>query len=169
MLLGGAEGFCFLLRGVNDNRPQTVADAWPSQMWRTAANSKEFQAIAGFRGEGLTSQTLQFSLDGCSSPFVCKTDEILRLKKLLPQPFHSSTRAPEKITGFVTCVATSNLQNCLAMTGVSLYEVSVSVGARTWSGFFSEDWRNGFQSSRRDQIVFCFEFNAELRFCVTAM
>lgn len=82
---GGAEGFCFLLRGVNDNRPQTMADAWPSQMWRTAANSKEFQGIAGFRGEGLTAQTLQFSLDGWSSlirgPFICKTNEILWLKR----------------------------------------------------------------------------------------
>lgn len=44
-----------------------MADAWPSQMWKTTANSTQFQAIAGFRGEGLTSSILQFSLDGSFS------------------------------------------------------------------------------------------------------
>lgn len=43
----GGEGFCFSLGRVNDNRHQTVADAWPSQMWKTTGNSAEFQAIAG--------------------------------------------------------------------------------------------------------------------------
>lgn len=69
------QGFLFSFDGVNDNRPQTMADAWPAQMWKTAANSTEFQAIAGFRGEGLTSPILQFSLDGWFSlirgPFSC--------------------------------------------------------------------------------------------------
>lgn len=55
--------FLFPFEGVNDNRTQTMADAWPSQMWKTTANSTEFQAIAGLRG-GLTSPIQQFCLDG---------------------------------------------------------------------------------------------------------
>lgn len=66
LCIAGAKGFflVFFFQGVNDNRPQTVADAWPSQMWKTTANSTEFQARAGFRGEGLTSPIVEFSPGG---------------------------------------------------------------------------------------------------------
>lgn len=40
-----------------------MADAWPSQMWKTTANSTDFQAFAGLGAGGLTSPILLFSLD----------------------------------------------------------------------------------------------------------
>lgn len=100
-------------------------------------------------------------------------NEILRLESLYLNPSTPCTQAPVKNTsvslqrGAVRLVAISNFHNCLAMTGVSLYEVSVSRSLYLeWGLWFSpEDWRNGFQSSGRDQVVFCFEFNTELRFC----
>lgn len=36
-----------LFRDGGDNRPQTVADAWPRQMWRTADKKKKFHKVTG--------------------------------------------------------------------------------------------------------------------------
>lgn len=177
--------FLFSFEGVNDNRPQTMADAWPSQMWKTTANSTEFQAIVGFRREGLTSPILQFWLDGwfplIRGPFSCEIswalndeirNEILWLKSLYLNPSIPCTQAPERKefpysggpVGMLPYLIFSS--SWLAMTGVSLYKVSVFRRLYLeWGLWFSlEDLRNGFQSGGRDQVVFCFEFNTELRF-----
>lgn len=88
--------------GFNDNRPQAMADAWPSLMCNCC---QPFQGTAGFREEAL-----QLSLDGWTA--LMRWTRFCGLKAFSPkfQPFP------------IRCVAISNL---LTVTGVSPYRGSV--------------------------------------------
>lgn len=100
-------------------------------------------------------------------------NEILWLKSLYLNPVHSLHPSVSLQWGAVRLVAVSNFQDCLAMTGVSLSEVSVLRSLYLeWALWFSQ--RTGEMDSNVTEEIkfffsffFCFEFNGELRFCVT--
>lgn len=146
----------FLGGGGNDNRPQAMADAWPSLMW----NCCQFPAVSGNCWlQRRSSAAFTGWLDRCD-----KMNKILWLKSLHLCPPVPSTRASEKITSYrhfplgvlpylIFRAAHSDRGLTLPGGGGGLYLQWV----------FSEDWRNDFQSGRRDRIL-----NAELRFSVAA-
>lgn len=96
--------FLFSFEGVNDNRPQTMADAWPSQMWKTAVNSRVPSSYWLQKRRSDISNSLDGWFSVIRSPLSCEmtfghlNDELRNKILWLESLYRNLSRAPSRNT-----------------------------------------------------------------------